>query len=227
MQIQSCEVIGRNKNTGGSENSRPPFLFERNRTMSLKRSLMLGCALEALKPIVPEDGSILCLGPYFPKRSAGHRDSSWSQTILKAKNGDRWVIMVLGQILAAHLEYWLGNSKEYVMTYVPGKNTLPERLVKEACSHWNGNVRAIALLKKNGRARSQHRCRLHTERIGNVKDRFEVVNGEHVAGKAIILADDIVTSGATMRECHDVLKQNGARSVIGIALARSVNPRRL
>ena len=42
-----------------------------------------------------------------------------------------------------------------------------------------------------------------------------------MAGKIVILVDDVLTSGATMRECAEVLKSAGAKSVMGIALAKT------
>lgn len=40
-----------------------------------------------------------------------------------------------------------------------------------------------------------------------------------IKGSNILLVDDIVTTGATMEECARVLKNNGALSVVGIAIA--------
>lgn len=42
-----------------------------------------------------------------------------------------------------------------------------------------------------------------------------------VRNKKILLVDDVVTTCATMEECAKVLKQNGAATVIGIAVAGS------
>jgi predicted amidophosphoribosyltransferase len=41
-----------------------------------------------------------------------------------------------------------------------------------------------------------------------------------VAGKQILLIDDVCTTGATMDACSVALKQRGAKSVWGLALAR-------
>lgn len=42
-----------------------------------------------------------------------------------------------------------------------------------------------------------------------------------VAGKRLILVDDVVTSGATLSECARVLKQAGAENVLCLTLARA------
>lgn len=57
-----------------------------------------------------------------------------------------------------------------------------------------------------------------TERAENVMGKFKADSGL-VAGKALLLVDDVFTTGATMRECASVLREGGADSVYGIALA--------
>lgn len=59
------------------------------------------------------------------------------------------------------------------------------------------------------------------ERILNVKNSFAVTTPEEIAGKKIILVDDIVTTGATLSETARVLKEAGAKEVIGLVVARS------
>lgn len=44
--------------------------------------------------------------------------------------------------------------------------------------------------------------------------------GEGLAGRDIVLIDDIVTTGATLNECAKVLKQNGAGKVWGLVVAK-------
>lgn len=55
------------------------------------------------------------------------------------------------------------------------------------------------------------------ERSGNVLGVFEVAEGVSVRGKTLLLADDIVTTGATMEECAKMLKIHGAREVYAVA----------
>ncbi|NLP42531.1 MAG: ComF family protein [Veillonellaceae bacterium] len=57
------------------------------------------------------------------------------------------------------------------------------------------------------------------ERRQNVKGAFTVTHPDGVAGKNILLVDDIITSGTTMNECAKVLKKAGALRVCGLALA--------
>ncbi len=62
------------------------------------------------------------------------------------------------------------------------------------------------------------------ERSRNVKKAF-AVNHRHVArmqGRHIVLVDDVLTTGATVRECAEVLLRAGAASVNVLTIARAV-----
>ncbi len=57
------------------------------------------------------------------------------------------------------------------------------------------------------------------KREDNVKDAFLITNPEAIAGKRIILFDDVVTTGATMRAAKEVTLEKGPESVILVAVA--------
>lgn len=57
------------------------------------------------------------------------------------------------------------------------------------------------------------------ERQINIENVFRFVGGK-TAPEKVLLVDDVWTTGATMRECAKVLKQNGVREVWGLTLAR-------
>ncbi len=57
-------------------------------------------------------------------------------------------------------------------------------------------------------------------RVKNVKDAFRVKRPERIAGKRVLLIDDVMTTGSTLRECALVLKKAGAVSVDTLTVAR-------
>lgn len=60
------------------------------------------------------------------------------------------------------------------------------------------------------------------ERRDNVKGAFAVPDRAAVAGKHVLLLDDVLTTGSTVQECARVLKQAGAAAVTVITIARAV-----
>lgn len=58
------------------------------------------------------------------------------------------------------------------------------------------------------------------ERLLNVRQAFMLKRSEGIAGKDILLIDDIYTSGSTVNECSRVLVAAGARQVDVLTLAR-------
>ena len=56
------------------------------------------------------------------------------------------------------------------------------------------------------------------ERRANVREAF--LADASVAGARVLLVDDVCTTGATMDECSIALRNQGAQSVWGLALAR-------
>lgn len=56
----------------------------------------------------------------------------------------------------------------------------------------------------------------------SVRNAFEVKRPKLIAGKNILLVDDVFTSGATASHCAKILKKNGATGVFVFTLARAV-----
>jgi ComF family protein len=71
-------------------------------------------------------------------------------------------------------------------------------------------------------ARSQVGLSL-AERFENVAGAFQA-SPKIVAGKTILIVDDVTTSGATMQACATALLQAGAHQVYGLTLARADHP---
>ncbi|MCS7091875.1 MAG: hypothetical protein NZM26_00795 [Patescibacteria group bacterium] len=76
----------------------------------------------------------------------------------------------------------------------------------------------IGLIVKIKDHRAQVRLS-RTERLKNTKNIYKVLDQKGIYERNIILIDDVVTTGATLREIGKVLKMNGAKSVWGVAIA--------
>lgn len=58
------------------------------------------------------------------------------------------------------------------------------------------------------------------ERLKNIKGAFR--SSGDIKGSKVLLIDDVITTGATVRECSKVLRKAGAEDVTVLALARSM-----
>lgn len=57
------------------------------------------------------------------------------------------------------------------------------------------------------------------ERLDNVRGAFKIMRPGSVKNSKILLVDDVITTGATVKECAKVLKRSGATEVWALALA--------
>ena len=59
------------------------------------------------------------------------------------------------------------------------------------------------------------------ERRKNLENAFSVNKVSEISGKNFIVLDDVLTSGATLGSVIKTLKENGAKKVIGLAIAKA------
>jgi ComF family protein len=142
----------------------------------------------------------------------------------------RSLAILLGSLMADYAEYdgaFTGHSK--LVTFVPlhpGRlrrrdynqsellaNRIAERL----------GLEAIDCLRKIRQTRNQNELERQA-RLDNLKGAFAVEPraGGRVAGKSVLLVDDVMTTGATLDECSRVLVAGGASEVRCLTFARGV-----
>ena len=78
---------------------------------------------------------------------------------------------------------------------------------------------AVPVLVKRRHTRPQSRLLDPAKRKANVMGAFTVLDAKQIAGKRILLLDDIITTGATVSECARVLLTAGANEVHCAAVA--------
>ncbi|WP_408647408.1 ComF family protein [Wolbachia endosymbiont of Pentidionis agamae] len=61
------------------------------------------------------------------------------------------------------------------------------------------------------------------QRQENLKKAFRVLNEKAFMNKSIVLIDDVITTGATIRSCAQEIMNSGAKEVRVLSLARTIN----
>jgi len=80
---------------------------------------------------------------------------------------------------------------------------------------------AAGTLVKQIDVRAQSELGGRDERSANISGAYAVPDPDAVAGKCVLLVDDVVTTGSTLDECAKALLAAGAKRVVCASLARS------
>lgn len=133
---------------------------------------------------------------------------------------------VFGTLMAQCLaDRWDGGAE--LITWVPlSRKRLRERGFDQArvlcrrVSELSG-IPMEGTLEKTRETKVQSRLTENSARRANVQGAYRLLPGANVAGKRILLVDDVATSGATLSECAACLRLAGAASVTALTLARA------
>ena len=135
---------------------------------------------------------------------------------------------ILAEVLKRHLNEIGLNLADYALMPMPlHKNRERERgfnqaqVIAEILSEKMqipANTKALRRIKDT---LPQAEVRDFDAREKNLEHGFAVPNKEMVAGRNIILIDDVFTSGATMNAAVSALKDAGAKHVIGLVVAKA------
>lgn len=138
----------------------------------------------------------------------------------------------LSKKIGKYLDKYIGNSgfsaKNYLVIPIPlHADKLKERGFNQAellsleiagLLGLKMNKEALARTKKTS---AQAELKDYEKRKDNIAGAFEVKNPEQVAGKNLILVDDVFTSGATMNEAVRVLRKAGAKKIVAFVIAKT------
>jgi ComF family protein len=94
-------------------------------------------------------------------------------------------------------------------------------LLAQAISSAGGPPVAVDWLVRRRRTPPQGRLG-SAARSRNVRAAFATQPGRSLAGKRVVIVDDVMTSGATLEECARVLRRAGATSIGALTLARAL-----
>lgn len=142
---------------------------------------------------------------------------------LKFNNEKRKAVM-LGECMAERCANVFYNIDFDIITFVPmTKDSYNKRGYNQsellACQV--GKMMFVSvenLFDKTRDTRTQHELNGY-ERLGNVKDSVVLKPCKDVLGKNILICDDVKTTGATLDQCVQALKNAGANEICCICVA--------
>ena len=118
---------------------------------------------------------------------------------------------------------WVDNA-DLIVGVPLHKSRLNQRGYNQADWIAEGLSEALAIPMRTGilirrRFKSSQTRKNRMERWENVKTVFDVSDHREVAGKTIIIVDDVLTTGATIEACATELLKAGCRSVGVLTIA--------
>ena len=153
---------------------------------------------------------------------------------LKYKNNDQ-AAKILAEAMYAEMLLQLGdwlafeNFEKPILIPTPiskeklqsrGYNQI-EMLISEILKlDTEGNLTSeFEVVKKKKDTLDQSSLKTKSDRMKNLKDAFRVSTPSKIKGRNIILIDDVVTTGSTIKEIKKVLKKSGAKKVKAFVVA--------
>lgn len=164
-------------------------------------------------------------------------DAIGNRILYRLKENDiEMAFRFLGGLLAEKTAALLPLDESFVVTYLPRTH---DRVLKhgfDQSKHLAFEVsRALALprvkaLRRTLHAKTQKKMKSVAARKANLEKslRLRKRAAKAIAGKRVLLIDDVITSGASVCTAARLLRKSGAREVIALSLAvvtRTENPR--
>ncbi len=140
--------------------------------------------------------------------------------------GSRGYAQVYGSLVAQCVGDHLAGKYDLI-TWVPLSRKRQRergydqaRLLAQAAAKALG-TEAVATLNKCRNTHAQSGLEEAAARRANVMGAYEILVPERVAGRRVLLVDDVITTSATLSECARTLRENGAVDISCATLARA------
>lgn len=169
--------------------------------------------------------------PYLLGSASSYRNEAVQKLIWRLKYGKlRVAAAPLAELLAQYLSALDYNFTNFTVIPIPlHGDRLNERGFNQAELLAEAAARAIArplgtdALCRVKATPAQAKMRDKAERAANLSGAFAIhPNGTPVAGKNILLVDDVFTTGATIGEAVKTLKIAGAKTIIALTVAKAM-----
>lgn len=167
--------------------------------------------------------SASALFAYLPVRySANSEQQQNRQEVYNFKDG-RCSSRVSSALIDRINEIVSGNPSNWVVAFIPA-STSSRTIVKYSslANTISRNVRASVSLTAVYNAIDRESTMI----TGKVSDPTQTFgfNPSEFSGKNVILIDDVITTGRSFVRCADKLSSMGAKSVVGLFVAKTINP---
>ena len=141
--------------------------------------------------------------------------------------GSRGYAKVYGRLMAQCVQDHLVGRYDLI-TWVPlseqrrkARGYDQAMLLAEATALELGDVAAETLIKVRDTSAQSGLGKDDSARRANVLGAYRPTDPELIAGRRVLLMDDVVTTGSTLSECARTLRTAGAREVVCASLARA------
>ncbi len=194
-----------------------------------------------------KDGSILCQNcletrverattdglPEHTQALFRYKDKLFSQALWKFKyTGNRALANTFASALANELTSELyairqfSGNKNILIVSIPSSKSRVRRfgfnqsaVLARALTNTSGYFLHADILERTRTAPRQATLKNRRERLRNMDGMFKIKNPEIVAGKSVIVVDDVTTTGATITAAIKAIKAAGATSARGLTLS--------
>ena len=147
-------------------------------------------------------------------RVADHVFGEWMAAALLKLEGEAATDLVLVPVPLFHeRERQRGFNQAYILARAAAKRLARVR------PWWTLELRPDALIRTKD-TKALHAQRPDQRRRG-LRGAFQIGDAAAIQGKQVVLIDDILTTGATARECSRVLLRGGAQKVWVVTVARA------